>query len=147
MTPSLPDILMGYFIALTAPLPPEASGDYAAGRLGILGMLAVLAAQEAERGTAARLWENGAMRALFSRAASGFDGDLGGRLATAGAGADDDFSWTALDRANADLRRLLIALHEAVEERRDTALDTTILALYRRMAHERRLELPDAMGG
>ncbi len=147
MTPSLPDILTGYFIALTTPLPPEASGDYAAGQLGILGMLAVLAAQEAERGTAARLWENGAMRALFAEAVSGFDGDLGGRLAAAAAGADDDFTWTALDRANADLRRLLIALHEAVEERRDAALDRAILALYRRMAHERRLDLPSAMGG
>jgi hypothetical protein len=147
MTPSLPDILAGQAAALATPLPPEASGDYAAARLGILGMLAVLAAQEAERGIAARLWENGAMRMLFSTAAQAYDGELDGRLGAAAAGAEDDFSWTALDGANADLRRLLIALHEAVEERRDAALDLEILRLYRRMAHERRLELPSAMGG
>jgi len=147
MTPSLPDILMGWAVALNTPLPPEASGDYAAGRTGILGMLAALAAQEAERGPAARLWENAAMRALFSKAAQAYDGQLDGRLGAAAAGTDDDLSWTALDRGNADLRRLLIALHVAVEEGRDAALDREILTLYRRMAHERRLELPSAMAG
>ena len=44
MTPSLPDILMGQFIALTAPLPPEASGDYAAARLGMLAVLLLASA-------------------------------------------------------------------------------------------------------
>ena len=58
MTPNLPEILMGQSLALTAPQPPEASGDYMAGRLGMIAMLAALAAQEAERGIAARLWEN-----------------------------------------------------------------------------------------
>ena len=148
MTPSLPDILRGFAVALNTPLPPEALGDYTAGRAGILTLLALLAAQEAERGIAARLWENGAIRSLFSAAAvSAYDGALGGRLATAVSGADDEASWTALDLANADLRRLLIALHEAVEDQRDGALDREILALYARMAKARRLELPGAMGG
>jgi hypothetical protein len=147
VTPSLPDILMGYAVALVTPLPPEASGDYAAGRMGILGMLAVLAAQEAERGIAARLWENAALRALFSKVAGAYDDELAGRLSAAAAGEDGDFSWTALDLANAALRRLLIALHEAVEARRDSGRDREILTLYRRMAHERRLELPSALGG
>ncbi len=147
MTPSLPDILIGQCAALAMPLPPEAGGDYAAGRLGILIMLAALAAQEAERGVAARVWENQALRALFAKAAQTYDGELGGRLAAAGAGVADDLSWSALDGANADLRRLLIALHEAAEDRRDQALDREILAFYRRMAHERRLELPTMMGG
>lgn len=147
MTPSLPDILIGQCAALAAPLPPEAGGDYAAGRVGLLVMLAALAAQEAERGVAARVWENQALRALFAEAAPAYDGDLGGRLGPAAAGADGDLSWSALDGANADLRCLLIALHEAVEERRDVALDREILALYGRMAHERRLELPSGLGG
>lgn len=147
MTPSLPDILIGQCAALAMPLPPEAGGDYAAGRLGILVMLAALAAQEAERGVAARVWENRALRALFAKAAGAFDGELGARLGPAAAGADDDLAWTALDAANADLRRLLIALHEAAEDRRDHALDREILALYGRMADERRLELPSGAGG
>ncbi|MEO8925733.1 MAG: hypothetical protein ABI306_01100 [Caulobacteraceae bacterium] len=142
MTPSLPDILMGQVVALSAPLPPEAAGDYAAGRAAILAMLAMFAAQEAERGFAARLWENGALRVLFGRAAQAFDGELDGRLAAAAAGADDDFSLSALDRTNADLRRLLIALHEAAEQRGDATLDRRILALYQAMAKARRLDLP-----
>ena len=146
MTPSLPDILGGFAVALNTALPPEASGDYAAGRTGILSLLALLAAQEAERGIAARLWENGAIRSLFSRAAPDYDDRLAGRLGVAAAGADDDLSWTALDLANANLRRLLIVLHEAAENNRDTGLDSEILGLYRRMAHERRLELPSGAG-
>jgi len=147
MTPSLPDILIGQCAALAAPLPPEAGGDYAAGRLGILIMLAALAAQEAERGVAARVWENQALRVLFAEAAPAYDGELGGRLGPAAAGADDDLSWSALDRANAHLRRLLIALHEVAEDRRDHALDVEILTLYQRMAHERRLDFPSGLAG
>ena len=54
MTPALPDILMGQMISLVTPMPPEAGGDYLAGRMGLLAMLASLAAQEAERGEAPR---------------------------------------------------------------------------------------------
>jgi hypothetical protein len=147
MTPALPDILTGQAVALATPLPPEASGEYAAGRAAILTLLALLAAQEAERGAAARVWENGALRALLAGAAAAYDGALGGRLALAAAAVDEDFSWTALDAANADLRRLLIALHEAAEGRGDGALDREILALYARMAQARRLELPALAGG
>ncbi len=133
---------MGQALALAAPQPPEASGDYAAGRVGMLLMLATLAAQEAERGVAARLWENGALPALFGRAAGVYDGALAGALAGAAEGRDDDYAWSALDRANADLRRVLIGLHEAVEAAADAALDREILGVYQAMARARRLDLP-----
>jgi hypothetical protein len=129
MTPSLPDILTGQAVAVMTPLPPEAGGEYLAGRMGLVAMLAGLAAQEAERGTAARVWENGAIRALQARA--GFPQ----------AGADDDLSWRALDSANAELRRALIRLHEAAEDDGDRELQVEILDLYRQMAHARRLLL------
>ncbi len=112
-----------------------------AGRFGMLASLAVLASQEAERGPAARVWENNALRQLFGRAAGAYDATLQGRLSAAAATSDTEFTWSALDGANADLRRVLIALHEAVEAARDTVLDREILALYRDMAHERRLDL------
>ncbi len=147
MTPNLPDILLGQSLALAAPQPPEASGDYMAGRLGMIALLCALAAQEAERGIAARLWENQALRDLFARAAGAYDEPLAGALASAGARADEDVALSALDLANAELRRLLIALHEAVEARGDAGLDAEILTLYRAMAHARRLELPAAMSG
>jgi hypothetical protein len=125
MTPALPDILIGQMVAMLTPLPLEAGGDYQAGRAGLLAMLAGLAAQEAERGTAARVWENGAIRALLGET-----------------GPDSDLSWRALDTANAGLRRRLIALHEDAEARRDGSLQRDILALYQAMAKARRLDLP-----
>jgi hypothetical protein len=125
MTPALPDILTGQMISLVTPLPPEAGPDYQAGRAGLLAMLAVLAAQEAERGIAARVWENAAIRALLGEA-----------------GTDTDLSWRALDRVNAALRRGLIACHQDAEARGDAARQIKILELYRQMAAARRLELP-----
>lgn len=141
MTPTLPELLTGITIALSTPLPPEASGEYAAGRQGMLSMISMLCAQEAERGPAARVWENGAMRALFGRATPAYDARLGGRLSAAAVGVDAQFTWGGLDAANADLRRILIALHEAVEDAGDGALDREILNFYRDMARARRLEL------
>ena len=58
-----------------------------------------------------------------------------------------DLTWSSLDERNAQLRRLLIALHEAVEAAGDTSLDREILRLYRGMAQARRLDLPAALGG
>jgi hypothetical protein len=127
MTPSLPDILTGQAIAVMTPLPPEAGGDYLAGRLGLVAMLASLAAQEAERGTAARVWENEAIHALLAAAG------------VASAAPDDDLSWRALDAVNAELRRALIRLHETAEDKGDRALQVRILDLYRQMAQARRL--------
>jgi len=131
MTPSLPDVMMGHVAALSAPMPPEASGDYLAGRLGLVAMMSILAAQEAERGIDTRVWENGAIRALLARAASPADCPPAA-----------DLTWSALDRENADLRRALIAVHIAVEEAGDAALDRDILQLYKEMADRRRLVLP-----
>jgi hypothetical protein len=141
MTPTLPDIMTGVAVALSTPLPPESGGDYMAGRAGMLSMLSLLSAQEAERGTAARVWENGAIRALLGKAAPAYDARLDGALAKAAAETDTDMAWSAMDKANAALRRLLIALHEAVETAGDADLDRAILGLYRDMAHARRLEL------
>jgi hypothetical protein len=138
MTPALPDILLGQAVALMTPLPPEAGGDYLAGRMGLLAMLAGLAAQEAERGLAARVWENGAIRALLAKA--GGDGENDAALAAV-ENADPDLAWSALDAENARLRRALIAVHEAAEASGDGSLQIEILDLYRRMAKARRLEL------
>jgi hypothetical protein len=132
---------------MSVTLPPEASHDYAAARLGMINMLAGLAAQEAERGAAALIWENGALAALFGAAAAQYDDALDGRLGAASIAAQPDLALSALGARNADLRRTLIALHEAVEARRDRTLDLEILDLYRRMAHARHLDLPGALSG
>jgi hypothetical protein len=112
-------------------MPPEASGDYLVGRLGLVAMMSVLAAQEAERGIDTRVWENAAIRALLARAAGSADGSPAA-----------DLTWSALDRENAALRRALIDVHMAAEEAGDDALNLEILRLYKEMSERRRLELP-----
>ncbi|HEY1415961.1 MAG TPA: hypothetical protein VGF42_08760 [Caulobacteraceae bacterium] len=129
MTPALPDILVGQAAALATPLPPESQGEYLAGRVGIMALLSGLAAQEADRGPAARVWENRAIAELIAKVDHG-PLKLG-----------DDFSWRGLDAENARLRWRLIEIHEAAEARGDAALQTDILQLYVEMASARRLTL------
>lgn len=142
MTPSLPDILVGNFLCLAEAPPPESAGEFTAGKVGATALLSLLAAQEAERGLTARVWENDAIRALVSEAAPVY----GQGFAEAASGPDGDFSLAGLDRVNALLRRALISLHEAVEAAGDTARDQSILRLYRDMAHARRLDMPPLPG-
>jgi len=141
MTPSLPDILVGNFMCVAEAPPPESAGEFMAGRVAVVALLSLLAAQEAERGIAARVWENSAIRAALVEAAS-----YGAGFAEAASEGDGDLSMTALDRVNAALRRALISLHEAVEAAGDTARDQAILRLYRDMAHARRLDMPPLPG-
>jgi hypothetical protein len=142
MTPSLPDILVGNFLCVAEPPPPESAGEFMAGKVGVVALLSLLAAQEAERGLSARVWENATLRAVLLDAAPVY----GETFAEAADAADGDFTLAVLDRANATLRRALIALHEAVEAAGDTARDRAILRLYREMAHARRLDMPPLPG-
>jgi len=125
MSPKLPELLVGLAVSLSSPAPPEAGGDYAAGRLGLVATLLLLASQEAERGAAARIWENAAMAELLGQPLPPLD-----------------LAWSALDARNAELRRALIALHISAEDQGDRELQTRILGLYEAMAYARRLELP-----
>jgi hypothetical protein len=134
MTPTVSELLLGNFVCLMQPVPPEAMGEFMASRMGVVGMISMLAAQEAEKGVAARVWENGAIRAVLAKAAD--------RYGPAPDHPDGELTFTALDAVNAELRRALIRLHEAVEAANDTALDREILDLYGQMAQARRLDLP-----
>jgi hypothetical protein len=140
MTPSAVEVMRGCAAALTQPPSPDAGPEFFASRVGLISMLANLAAEEADHAAAAAVAENADIRALFAQAAA-HDGMFGGRLARAAQGADTDLSLSALDAANARLRRLLIELHERVEDVGDAALEREILALYVRMAKGRRLQL------
>ncbi len=136
MTPSLPDILVGNFLCLADPGPPEQQGEFMAGKVGLVALLSLLAAQETERGAAARVAENAAIRATLDAAATEYGLDVAALPST------EALSFAALDRVNAALRRVLISLHEAVEARGDTARHHAILRLYAKMAELRRFELP-----
>lgn len=136
MTPSLPDILVGNFMCMADPGPPEQQGEFMAGKVGLVALLSLLAAQEAERGAASRVSENALIRVTLAEAAADYGLDVAGLPST------DEVTFTALDRVNAALRTALIGLHEAVEAREDTARHHAILRLYAKMADLRRLDLP-----
>lgn len=140
MTPTVRDVLQGCVVALGRLTPPEAGPEYAAGRIGMVGTLTMLAAQLADRAAADALAENAAIRALFAEAPA-YDDALGGRLSAAAGETDSDRTVPALDAANARLRRLLAELHEQVEAANDATADAKILALYIRMAAIRRMTL------
>ncbi|PZR34583.1 hypothetical protein [Caulobacter segnis] len=138
MTPSLPDILVGNFLCMIDPPPPEQQGEFMAGKVAVVALLSLLAAQEAERGVAARVAENAAIATLLDEASSDYGIE--------GVEMTDDLSIGGLDKVNAQLRRALIGLHEAVEARGDTARHHAILRLYARMADLRRLDMPPLPG-
>ena len=126
MTPALPDILNGLFLTLSTPPPPESSGEYMVGKLGMVAMIVALAAQEAEKGLAVRVWENAAIRGALGETKT----------------SPPDFRLSRLDAENADLRRRLITAHEAAEARGDSKADHAFLELYKAMADARRLVIP-----
>jgi hypothetical protein len=142
MTPTAPELLMGCVTALSTPPAEEDGGVYVAGKIGLAAIINVFCAQECAGGAAARVWENAALRSLVSDASASYDARLDGALASAVDIGDGDVSLQALDAANAELRRRLIQLHEAVEAASDAMLDRRILTLYRQMADRRLLHLP-----
>lgn len=144
MSPSLPEILTGVVVAMTEQLGPESAGAFTQGRFGVLAMMTMLGAQEAERGPAATAWENQTLSALCREQAGAYDAELGGVLAKAAEADEGDRSLAAVTAVNAELRRAVTALHEAAERKGDRALDRRILAFYRESAARRLLHLPSA---
>lgn len=146
MIPTAAEVLLGNFMTLIEPSPPESAGEFMAGKIGVVGMISLLAAQEAEKGAAVRVAENRAMRTLFAEAAAvDWAPSLKDRLRTLAGGEDLDLSITALDRANAVLRLALIDLHAAVENTPGDAAraqEKRIVRLLREAADARRLDLP-----
>jgi hypothetical protein len=146
MTPTAPELLIGNFMALIEPPPPESVGDFMAGKIAVTGMISLLIAQEMEKGVAVRVAENRAIRALFNEAAAGgWAPDLSVSLKALARGEDEDLTLTALDRDNAALRLALIALQTAVEDAAGAAgraRQKRIIRLLREGSDARRLDLP-----
>ena len=126
MTPTLTDILTGNALALASLAEETGGAEFSGAKISVVALLSLLAAQEAERAIAVREAENAAIAELLGVAPA----DVAERTIT------------ALDAVNADLRRRLIAHHEAVEARGDAEADAAVLALYRLMAEGRRLVMP-----
>jgi hypothetical protein len=146
MTPTISEMLVGNFMTLIEPSPVESAGEFMAGKIGVVGMISFIAAQEADKGAAIRVAENRAMRVLFTEAVQGdWIPDQNPRLRELARGLDTDITLTALDRVNAELRAALISLQAAVEEIPDVAAlprQKRIMRLLHDAADARRLDLP-----
>ena len=151
MTPTASELLIGNFMTLIEPPPPESAGEFMAGKIAVTGMISLLLAQEMEKGVSVRAAENRALRALFVEAAEGgWAPALTDGLKSLARGEDQDLTLSALDRANAALRTALIALQTAVEEASGgagpsaagRAREKRIARLLRESADARRLDLP-----
>jgi hypothetical protein len=136
MTPTAQHLLNACITTLATPPRPEDAGAFAAARIRLVALTNKLAVLETADAAAVRVRENAALRAILIEA-----GPAHG-ISAREAADDADYSLTALDAANAHLRRLLIRLHEAAELAGDAALDRRILKLYRDMARWRELVLP-----
>ena len=98
--------------------------------LTVSGLLALLSAQESERGVAWRMADIAAMRAL---------------LAAGGVAAPDSatgYTLSELDAAWASLSDALVAHHALVEAAGDAAQDAAICAFYRDSCRRRELAWP-----
>ncbi len=117
MKPEADDILNISADQLMAGVIPNLAASYLQGATAIHALLMKFAAREYERGADIRAAENGDIRALFAELGSKIrDPSLRGRLDEAAATRDASLTISALDAANAELRRLLIALHVHLEE-------------------------------
>jgi hypothetical protein len=137
MTPTMTELLNGCVLTLMTPPRPEDTGMFAAARIRLTALVSRLVALECADGTAVRVWENAALRALFAEAGPqhGMPGGDATKIT------DGDYSLAALDAANARLRGLVMRLHEAAEQAQDTEIDRKILKLYCEMARRRELHL------
>ncbi len=122
MNPETDQILRVLAAQCGGELAPQLPAGYPQGQAALLSLLLHFAAQEYERAAEIRVRENEDMRALFHQVAAFVDDtDLHDRLVEASGGSDPSLAISALNEANARLRRLLIALQEHVEAHDDDA--------------------------
>jgi hypothetical protein len=125
MKPEVDQILnisAGQLMAGVIPLLPD---SYSQGSTALLSFLMLFCAQEYERGADIRAADNADMRTTFAALAPLVgDRKLKARLEEAAASADASLLISALDKSNAHLRALLIALQAALEEQQGDAART-----------------------
>jgi hypothetical protein len=142
MKPEVDQILglsAGQLMSGIAPLLPN---TFAIGSASLLGIMMTFAAQEYERGAEIRVAENTDMRMLFREAAAIIsDVDLKSALAAAADTRDASLKISALNAANAELRRLLVRLQAYAEEHGDRTLARRIWDVLKASADRRLLRL------
>jgi hypothetical protein len=137
-TPTVLNISATQLMGAIAPqLPP----GYPQASASLTGFLMTFCAQDYETGADSRAAENADMRALFAELAPRVsDAALAAKLKAAASGKDRSLKISALDAANAELRTLLIALHETVAD--DAPANKRVWRVLKDMANRRILKLP-----
>ena len=117
MIPPVATVMQTVAVSLMTEIAPQIQPEYHQKSLGMLAMLLLMGSEDWDRAAARRVEENAELRRIFGEAADCVADDaLRARLEEAAAGADDSLLISQLDRGNDELRELLIALHERVEE-------------------------------
>lgn len=117
MKPDVARFLEVMAAQLMLEMAPALEPRYRQASLFASAVLLQAVAEEYDRAAARRVEENREIRRLFREALPVVEaGDLRGRLDKAAAGGDPGLRVADLERANAELRGLLIELHAHVEE-------------------------------
>ena len=141
MSPEIPTILQFSLQRLMGGIT-ENGAAFAAGQMGLIGMMMNLSAKEYERGADIRPTENNDMRALFGELAPTVnDPALRAELQTAAAAKDESLRISALNENNYALRRLLTRLQIFAEEHGARDAERRIWAVLKAMAARRLVTL------
>lgn len=142
MKPSPELVLNQAFARIAMELGPALPPGYGQGSATLMGVLLLMVAQEFNRAAEIRERENALMRNLFADVGPRTSDALRERLASAAGEPDTSINVAALDRANGELKRLLIELHSFAEQTNDRALELRILKLLSEGAAARQVFLP-----
>jgi hypothetical protein len=144
MRPEVDQILSFSAAQLMGSLAPLLPSGYAQGAAALTSFMLILSAQEYDRAAEIRAADNADMRALFAELASQIgDAALKQRLENAAASHDASLKVSALDEANYELRRLLIAAQEHVETVKDLRdAEKRIWSVLKASADRRVLKMP-----
>jgi hypothetical protein len=144
MRPEVDQILSFSAAQLMGSLAPLLPSGYAQGAAALTSFMLILSAQEYDRAAEIRAADNADMRALFAALAPRIgDATLKQKLESAAASREISLKVSALDEANYELRRLLIAVQEHVEIQGDSHNgERRIWAILKASADRRVLKMP-----
>ena len=142
MKPSPELVLNQAFAKIAMEMGPALPPGYGQGSATTTAVLLLMVGQEFDRAADIRARENRVMRALFSDAAKSIAGELGAKLSAAAGQRDEDLTVAALDRANVELKRLLIDLQIHAEQTGDRPLELRVLRFLSEAATARQVHLP-----
>ena len=138
-----PELVLNHaFAKIAMEMGPALPPGYGQGSATTMAVLLLMTAQEFDRAADIRARENRVMRALFGDAAKSVGGELGAKLSAVVGMRDEDLTVAGLDRANGELKRLLIELQAHAESVGDRSLDLRILRFLSEASTARQVHLP-----